>query len=107
MRVRGNVSPNVLDIEAYSPLEGYVEVRLRENINEISVTDEMSETPITMYEYDEYTFVLRESETLQAEIEANIDDWLITGRTLEVNENASIVQDMKAALEVMGVNVDE
>ena len=97
----------MLDIEAYSPLEGYVEVRLRENINEISVTDEMSETPITMYEYDEYTFVLRESETLQAEIEANIDDWLITGRTLEVNENASIVQDMKAALEVMGVNVDE
>src|SRR5574344_1223914 len=90
MRVRGNVSPNALDIEAYSPMPGYVEVRLRENINEISVTDEMSETPITMYEYDEYTFVLREKETLQTEIEANMDDWLITGRTLEVDPMATL-----------------
>lgn len=90
MRVRGNVSPNVLDIEPYAPTLGYVEVRLRENINEISVTDEMSETPITMYEYDEYTFVLREKETLQTEIEANMDDWLITGRTLEVDPMATL-----------------
>jgi hypothetical protein len=54
------------------------------------VTDEMSETPITMYEYDEYTFVLREKETLQTEIEANMDDWLITGRTLEVDPMATL-----------------
>ena len=90
MRVKGNVSPNVLDIEAYAPTLGCAEVRLRENINEIFVTDEMSETPITMYEYDEYTFVLREKETLQTEIEANMDDWLITGRTLEVDPMATL-----------------
>ncbi len=90
MRVRGNVSPNVLDIEAYAPTLGCVEVRLRENINEISVSDEMTETPITMYEYDEYTFVLREREGLRGDIEANMDDWLTTGRTLEVDPMATL-----------------
>lgn len=105
MRVKGNVSPNVLDIEAYSPMPGYVEVRLRENINEISVTDEMSETPITMYEYDEYTFVFADREGLQEEIEGNLADWLTTGRTLEIKEGASILMDMKDALGIVGVSV--
>ena len=40
MRVRGNVSPNVLDIETFSPMPGYVEVRLRENIKAVPVVDE-------------------------------------------------------------------
>ena len=43
MRVKGNVSPNVLDIESYRPMQGYVEARLRENINEVTVIDEMTE----------------------------------------------------------------
>lgn len=85
-------------------MEGYVEVRLRENINEVTETDPQTETTITMFEYDEYTFLLKDREGLQADIEGNLNDWLITGRTLEVNESASIVQDMKAALEILGVN---
>ena len=85
-------------------MEGYVEVRLRENINEVTETDTQTETTITMFEYDEYTFLLKDREGLQADIEGNLNDWLITGRTLEVNESASIVQDMKAALEILGVN---
>lgn len=105
MRVRGNVSPNALDIEAFAPMPGYVEVRLRENIKEVSEVDEMTETEITMYEYDEYTFHLRDREGLQEEIETNMSDRLITGRTLEINEGASIVQDMKEALEIVGVSV--
>lgn len=107
MRVRGNVSPNVLDIEAFAPMPGYVEVRLRENIKTVIVLDTMgeTETKITMYEYDEYTFHLREKEGLKTEIEANISDWLTTGRTLEINEGASIVQDMKDALGIVGVSV--
>lgn len=104
MRVKGNVSPNVLDIESYRPMPGYVEARLRENINEVTVVDEMTEQEIKMFEYDEYTFVIREREGLREDIEANMVDWLVTGRTLEVNEGASIIQDMKAALEIMGVN---
>ena len=104
MRVKGNVSPNVLDIESYRPIPGYVEARLRENINEVTVVDEMTEQEIKMFEYDEYTFVIREREGLREDIEENMADWLVTGRTLEVNEGASIIQDMKAALEIMGVN---
>ena len=51
----------------------------------------------------EYTFILPERSDLEADIKANMTDWLVTGRTLEVNEGASIVQDMKAALEILGV----
>ena len=64
----------------------------------------MTEQTVTMYEYDEYVFLLKDREGLQEDIEANMADWLVTGRTLEVNEGASIIQDMKAALEIMGVN---
>ena len=107
MRVKGNVSPNVLDIESYRPMPGYVEARLRENINEVTVVDEMTKQEIKMFEYDEYTFVIREREGLREDIEANMDDWLVTGRTLEINESASFIQDMKEALEILGVNTDE
>ena len=48
-----------------------------------------------MFEYDEYTFVLPDREGLREDIEANMADWLATGRTLEVNENASIVADQR------------
>lgn len=95
MRVRGNVSPNVLDIERYRPIPGYVEARLRENINEVTVVDEMTEQEIKMFEYDEYTFVIREREGLREDIESNMADWLVTGRTMEVNQNASIVADQR------------
>lgn len=104
MRVRGNISPVTLSVETYLPLEGYVEVRLRENIKEVTETDPQTETTLTLFEYDEYTFLLKDREGLQEDIENNLSDWLITGRTLEVNESASIVQDMKAALEILEVN---
>lgn len=81
-----------------------MEVRLRENIKEVTETDPQTETPLTMFEYDEYTFLLKDREGLREDIESNLSDWLITGRTLEVNESASIVQDMKAALEILEVN---
>lgn len=96
--------PVTLSMESYLPLEGYVEVRLRENIKEVTDIDPQTETSVTMFEYDEYTFLLKNREGLQEDIENNLSDWLITGRTLEVNESASIVQDMKAALEILEVN---
>lgn len=107
MRVRGNVSPKLLDIESYRPMPGYVEARIRENVKEVTVVDSMTESEIVMYEYDEYTFLLKEKDGLREEIEANMSDWLITGRTLEINESASIIQDMKEALEILEVNVSE
>ncbi|MDO4477556.1 MAG: hypothetical protein Q4B73_00775 [Lachnospiraceae bacterium] len=107
MRVKGNISPELLTVEPYSPVPGQVEVRLRENVKEITVTDSMTNETVTMYEYDEYTFLLKDREGLKEDIAANMSDWLITGRTLEVNEGASLVQDMKAALEILGVNTNE
>lgn len=86
-------------------MEGYVEVRLRENIKEVTDIDPQTETSVTMFEYDEYTFLLKNREGLQEDIENNLSDWLITGRTLEVNESASIVQDMREALGIVGVSV--
>lgn len=107
MRVRGNISPELLTVEPYAPVPGNVEVRLRENVKEINVTDSMTEEAVTMFEYDEYTFLLKDREGLKEDITEKMGDWLITGRTLEVNESASIVQDMKAALEILGVSIDE
>ena len=105
MRVRGNVSPESLSIEPFAPMPGYVEVRLRENIKEVSEVDKMTEQTVKMFEYDEYTFHLANKEGLRKEIEDNMSDWLVTGRTLEINEGASVVQDMKEALKIVGVSV--
>ena len=95
MIVKGNISPNALNIEPYAPKAGHVEVWLRDNINPIVETDEMTGQGISMFEYDEYIFVLPDFEGLRAHIEANMADWLATGRTLEVNQNASIVADQR------------
>lgn len=106
MRVKGNISPVTLSIERYMPLDGYVEVRVREDIKVVTDTDPQTGIAVPMYEYDEYTFLLKNRTGLREDIEGNLSDWLITGRTLEVNESASIVQDMRAALEILGVKSD-
>lgn len=93
MRVEGNAIPAAVRVENYMPLPGYVEVRLVENVTEKSGT---------LYEYDEYTLHVKDRDGLRDEIEANLDDWLTTGRTLEVNEGASIVRDMQDALRALG-----
>ena len=95
MRVKGNVSPATLSIEPYLPKEGYVEIRLRENIREVAQTDMQTNTTTTMFEYDEYTFYLNAREGLREDIESRLNDWLITGRTLEVDTRASAMRDAK------------
>ena len=47
----------------------------------------------------------KSDDTVYATLEEIHSNWLITGRTLEINEGASIVQDMKEALEIVGVSV--
>lgn len=101
MRVQGNISPETITVETYHPITGYAEVRLRENIKAFSAVDQTTGTEITMYEYDEYVFHLKDKEGLKEEIEANMSDWLATGRSMEVNDNASELQDMKEALGIL------
>lgn len=96
MKVKGNAIPEAIHIERYLPKAGYVEVRLTENAVQIEEN---------LYEYDEY--VLQVQGVTKEEVEANLNDWLATGRVLEINRNASLVQDMKTALEILGVTVDE
>lgn len=91
MRVQGNINPNPVSVMDYRPIPGTAEIRLRENV--IQVSD-------NLYEYDEYTTYLLNRDGLEQDILDNLEDWLITLRTLEVNQNASIVaaqrQDINA-----------
>lgn len=86
-------------------MPGSVEVRLRENVSEISVENETDGENETLFEYDEYTFVLPESDGLKEKIEANMNDWLASGRSAEINDNASAVVDFRAALDMLNVNI--
>lgn len=95
MRVKGNVAPVTLLIEPYMPLDGYAEVRLRENIKEVTSTDPLTAASSTIFEYDEYVFILKNRDGLQGDIENHLDEWMATGRTVEVNESASIVADQR------------
>ena len=98
MRVQGNVYPEAITVESYLPIPGMVEIRLRENVTQMADT---------LYEYDEYTTLMKDRPSLKEDIAAKLSDWLVTLRTLEVNENASILRDMREALAILGVNVDE
>lgn len=98
MRVKGSVIPDQVTVEPYA--EGVVEVRIRENVM-------AGDTEQDGYEYDEYVFHVPEQKGLKETINSNLKEWLITGRNIEVNENASVIHDMKSALEVMGVNLNE
>lgn len=106
MRVKGNISPRPLDIEAKPGMVGYVCVRLRENIVEFTKTDDEGRT-VHGYEYDEYEIVMKYYDGLQHDIESAFSDWLATGRTLEFNERATAACMLREALEVLGVNVNE
>ena len=107
MRVKGNIYPELITVEPYLPARGKVEVRVRENVKEVTVTDSVTGEAVTMYEYDEYVFHVPDKPGLFDEISNNLNDWLATGRSLEVNENASMVQDMKQALSILGVSMNE
>ena len=91
MKVQGNINPNPVSVTDYRPKPGTAEIRLRENIVQIGDN---------LYEYDEYTTYLPDRDGLEQDIRDNLEDWLITLKTLEVNQNASIVaaqrQDINA-----------
>jgi hypothetical protein len=90
MRIKGNISPEIISIEFYDPKEGFVELRIRDNIKELPTEDEAS-----MYEYDEFTFHLKDRKGLREEVEANISEWIATGKSLEVNERATIICELR------------
>lgn len=90
MRVRGSNSPSAFSIEAYGGNPNKVEVRLRENIKPYEEKIEGTNETIQGYEYDEYLFVLDKTENLSETIQNNLEDWLTTGRTLEIDPRATL-----------------
>ena len=101
MKVNSGIEPDIISIEPYMLIDGYVEVRIRENVSSVDTEEGL------MYEYDEYVFHVPDKPGLSDEINNNLNDWLATGRSLEVNENASMIQDMKQALSILGVSMNE
>ena len=104
MRTQGNIYPETITVEPRIDMTGIVEIRIRENINDVSYIDQETDQNITMYEYDEYTTLSADRPGLKNEISENIQDWLATLRAMEVNQNASIIKDMAAALNILGVS---
>lgn len=95
MRVRGNIYPDLITIEDYMPISGYVEVHIRENIKEIKEYSDSIEKEINLFQYDEYIFHLKKYEGIEEDIKKNLKDWLLTGYTLEYNQNASGVKQLE------------
>lgn len=96
MRVRGSISPDVVTVEDSARLNGFSEVRVRENINEVTETDNMTGDTVTLYEYDEYVFNVPKQKGLKKKITANLSDWLLTGKNMEVATNATLYVTAKA-----------
>lgn len=107
MRVKGNVAPAPISIEPYPAKEGYVEVRLRENVKTVVETDTQTQAEITMCIYDEYTFQVPDREGLQDDIESHLADWIATGRTVEINQNANVVQEQLESLSAQNAEYED
>ena len=107
MRVQGNVYPETITVEHRIDMTGIVEIRIRENINDVSHIDQETGQNITMYEYDEYTTLSADRPDLKNEISENIKDWITTLRTMEVNQNASIVRNMQYDITTYETELDE
>lgn len=89
MRIQGNTSPAPVQVTTYPPKAGMLRLWLRENTVQLEKG---------LYEYDEYTTILPEKAGLAEEVAANLPSWLETLRSLEVDDRASIVVEMKAGL---------
>lgn len=87
MKIQGNNFPDIIHIEPYQLKKGYVEVRLTENVEQLEEN---------LYKYDEYVIRTKDKDDLKKEIENNLDEWIATGKSIEVNVMASIVQDINA-----------
>lgn len=84
MKVKSTTKPETVSVQKHSQIDNFLEVRLRENI----------EQQDNVFVYDEYVLAVPTQENLEEEIKNNLADWLKTGREQEASEQASTVQDM-------------
>ena len=88
MRVSGSSAPPAVHVEVLGFNDpDYCEVRITENVERIGNNN---------YVYDEYVFHKNDpARTLEQEIRSHLQDWLETGRGLEVQQDASILYHME------------
>lgn len=87
MKVQSGVDPKPININKFYPKPGYMEVRLRENVNIIQLIDEVTETPDTVFEYDEYILKIKDREGLEADINANFNTYLTEAKNIELRKD--------------------
>lgn len=83
MRVTGNFAPPDVRLWPVDESSRVMEIRITENARKVTTDDG------EMWEYDEYTFFMEETGTLEYDIRHNMEDWLKTGRSMEYNPKAS------------------
>ena len=83
MKAKSNKSPSTA---VFEKVNGTLRVRLCENIVECERLGE------TIYEYDEYVFVLKDREGLREDIESNLERWLATAEARERKNLANTVR---------------
>lgn len=120
MKVQSAVAPEFFSINRFYPMPGYMEIRLRENINSIRPTDDASDNPEVVFEFDEYILKLKNRDGLEADIKANFDAYLIEARNIELRkdellwsrqqlaEYEAIIAELDAALlDIQYINLTE
>lgn len=92
MRVRGNIAPEQVSVEAYSE-PGRVEVRIRENVSKVTTTDQTSGESNTYYEYDEYTVI--SDVVTKEDVLKDLPAWIATGRSIETSVQESALIELQ------------
>lgn len=120
MKVQSKSIPKSVSVNRFYPKPGYMEVRLRENVNSIQLIDGITENPDTVFEYDEYILKIKDREGIEADINANFDTYLTEARNIELRkdellwsrqqlaEYEAIIAELDAALlDALYINLTE
>ena len=100
MRVIGDQAPpGEFDVHNQPGRPGHVWIRFFENVAQKTRHDEMTGEPHVFWEYDEYQVVARRTPTLEQDIEANLDEWVLSAKSFE--PEASRANELEHALDIV------
>lgn len=101
MRTQANEKPVRVTVQPYHPKAGYAEVRIRENAQKKTIAGEDGE--YIVWEYDEYVMLVPDREGLMEEVDANLADWIETGRNIETDMQSSIMHEETERIQALVV----
>ena len=106
MRVIGDLFSETVVINPYLSNQKLVEVRIRNNVKPYQKINPNTNEVYNGFICDEYIFHIPNKENLKEEILNNFNAWVEAGRASEIEEKATLVQEMKEALETLGVQTE-